>query len=69
MLPLAYRITLQTVLEDQSNVTGSVEIDLDVAEPTNCVVMHAVGMAVSDIFAVSPDGSEQQGQHPSSEDR
>ena len=62
MLPIAYRITLQTVLEDQSNVTGRVEIDLDVAQPSTCVVMHAVGMTISDIFAVSREGSEQQGE-------
>lgn len=62
VLPTAYRITLQTVLEDQSNVTGRVEIDLDVAQPSTCVVMHAVGMTISDIFAVSREGSEQQGE-------
>ena len=62
VLPTAYRLTLQTLLEDQSNVTGRVEIDVDVTEPTNCVVMHAVGMTVSDIFAVSREGSEQQGE-------
>ena len=62
VLPTAYRITLQTVLEDQSNVTGRVEIDLDVARPSTCVVMHAVGMTISDIFAVSREGSEQQGE-------
>lgn len=62
MLPTAYRITLQTVLEDQSNVRGRVEIDLDVAQPSTCVVMHAVGMAISDIFAVSRVGSKQPGE-------
>ena len=62
VLPTAYRLTLQTLLEDQSNVTGRVEIDLDVAQPSTCVVMHAVGMTVSDILAVSREGSEQQGE-------
>ena len=61
MLPEAYRLTLQTVLEDQSNVTGGVEIDLIAIEPSQCIVMHAVGMTISDISAVSSDGSEQQG--------
>ena len=61
MLPAAYRLTLQTVLEDQSNVTGRVEIDLNAVEPSHCIVMHAVGMSISDISAVSSEGSEEQG--------
>ena len=62
VLPIAYRITLQTMLVDQSNVTGRMEIYVNVTEPSTCVVMHAVGMTVFDIFAVSREGSEQQGE-------
>jgi len=61
VLPEAYRLTLQTVLEDQSNVIGRVEIDLSAVEPSQCIVMHAVGMTISDISSVSSDGSEQHG--------
>ena len=43
-------------------MTGRVEIDLDLKEPSRCIVMHATGMTVSDIFAVSREGSELQGK-------
>lgn len=62
VLPVAYRLTLQTVLEDQANVNGHVEIDMHAVQPTHCIVLHAVGMTVGAISAVTPDGAEQQGR-------
>ena len=61
VLPDAYRLTLQTVLEDQSTVTGRVEINLHAEEPTHCIVMHAVAMSVDSISIISSEGSAQQG--------
>ena len=61
VLPDAYRLTLQTVLEDQSTVTGRVEINLHSEEPTRCIVMHAVAMSIDSIMIISSEGSAQQG--------
>ena len=61
VLPDAYRLTLQTILVENSAVTGSVEIDVHASEPVQCVVLHAVGMNISQISAISIDGSEQPG--------
>ena len=61
MLPDAYRLTIQTVLEDQSNVTGRVEISLHSEEPTRCIVMHAVAMSIDSISIISSEGSALQG--------
>ena len=61
MLPDAYRLTLQTMLEDQSTVTGRAEINLHAEEPTYCVIMHAVAMSIDFISIISSEGSAQQG--------
>ena len=61
VLPDAYRLTLQTLLVENSVVTGSVEIDVHAVEPMHCVVLHAVGMTISQISSISIDGSEQPG--------
>ena len=61
VLPDAYRLTIQTVLEDQSTVTGRVEINLHAEEPIHCIVMHAVAMSIDSISIISSEGSAQQG--------
>ena len=61
VLPQAYRLTLEAILVDGYNVTGYLEIDISTAEPTQCVVLHAMGMTIDSTTAVYPNGSQGEG--------
>ncbi|KAK9917789.1 hypothetical protein WJX75_008280 [Coccomyxa subellipsoidea] len=58
VLPQAYRLTLEAILVYGYNVTGYLEIDISTAEPTQCVVLHAMGMTIDSTTAVYPNGSQ-----------
>ncbi len=61
ILPQAYRLTLEAILVEGYNATGYLEIDMYSAEPTQCIVLHAMGMTIDSATAVFADGSQYEG--------
>ncbi|EIE20598.1 hypothetical protein COCSUDRAFT_44006 [Coccomyxa subellipsoidea C-169] len=61
ILPQAYRLTLEAILVEGYNASGYLEIDIYSAEPTQCIVLHAMGMTIDSATAVFADGSQYEG--------
>lgn len=56
--PTLYSLQLETDMQEPYDVTGHVNIQLEVAEDTPCIVLHSEGMYLGE---VSLDGVEQPG--------
>ena len=54
----AYRTVLQVDMLPPYNLTGIVEIDMHSAPSTHCVVLHAVGMELDSLTALTSMGAE-----------
>lgn len=52
IIPQAYRLVLETILVEKSNVTGYIEIDISSDEPMQCIVLHATGMQIDSVTAI-----------------
>lgn len=52
--PTAYNLRLQTDLQDPFAVTGSVEIELKINQPTLCVVISAAALTITNASLLSP---------------
>ena len=58
--PAVYSLELETNMQEPYDVIGHVNIQLEVAEDTPCIVLHTQGMSMGD---VSLDGAMQTGGH------
>jgi hypothetical protein len=56
--PSRYNLTFEVQMQAPWAVLGSVGIDLNVTRPTACLVLHAVGMHISDVRLGSPAGPQ-----------
>ncbi len=61
ILPWAYRLNLEVILVEGYNATGYLEIDIVAAKPTQCIVLHAVGIIIDSATVLLDDGSEMEG--------